>query len=258
MSLMKSVKNLGQSSTEIKTRSATNDDEVNGATGSLMNELSVLTYSPRTLREITQVIRKRLSGNYRKSSHTNAVHILKTLTLVSYLINNGSNEFVAWVRSYSYLIDTLKEFSISSRGNETMAVQIRSLATNLSGLLRDDLLLRQRRSDVTLFRSSISTPGRKSTDNSHLKMAPGGVAIRRSNENHTRSLDLKRWCAPSPLKHTIEPFQERTEVLGPLREEEPVDKENTVTTSYRDDKFNDEGIYTRRGVTRRLPNRILL
>ncbi|SCU93421.1 LADA_0G03004g1_1 [Lachancea dasiensis] len=263
MSLLKTVKNLGQTPTEIKIKDATNDDENSGATGSLMNELSVLTFSPRTLREITQVIKKRLSGNYRKSSHTNAVHILKTLTLVSYLLNNGSNDFVAWVRSYSYLIDTLREFSVNSRGRETMAAQIRNLASSLSELLRDDELLKQHRSDVTLFRSSISTPGRKSTDNSHLRVSPGnsgsaGVVPRAGGGGRTRSLDLNQPPVSSPLKNAIESINPSKAVLGPLREEDSLYKENPATSSYDMCKWDDETVaYRRNGVTRRSSNRVI-
>ncbi|CEP60562.1 Ent4p LALA0_S01e13762g [Lachancea lanzarotensis] len=256
MSILKSVKTLGQTSTEIKVREATDDNQYTGATGSLMSELSVLTYSPKTLREITQVIRKRLSGNYRKSSQVNAIHILKTLTLVSYLINSGSNEFISWVRSYAYLVNTLKEFTIGSRGNETMASQIRRLAFSLSELLRDDELLRKRRSDITLFRSSISTPGRKSTDNSHLRLVSGNTDAR-THENHKRSLDSSRWHGESSHRQPMDPV-----VLGPVREEENFDWGGTLTTGFRDDKREDElsnaSAYKRRGVTRRLSNRFLL
>ncbi|CUS23007.1 LAQU0S07e05204g1_1 [Lachancea quebecensis] len=251
MSLLRTVRSFGQSQTEIKTKDATNDDEYSGATGSLMNEISVLTYSPRTLREISAVIRKRLSGNNRKSSHKNAVHILKTLTLTAYLINNGSNEFVAWIRSYVYLIDSLKEFTIGSRGQERMAKQIRSLASTLSVILRDDELLRQRRSDVTLFRSSISTPGRKSTDNSHLRLTPlSNRADDLRNTRPTRSLDVG--SRPYP-RHSSDRARARV-ALDPLDEEEALDKENMCTSVRSEQKLHEEGLFKRRGVTRLASN----
>ncbi|SCU84862.1 LAFA_0D12464g1_1 [Lachancea sp. 'fantastica'] len=261
MSIFKSVKTLGQTSTEIKVREATDDNELNGATGSLMSELSVLTYSPKTLREITQVVRKRLSGNYRKSSHANAIHILKTLTLVSYLINNGSDEFVSWIRSYAYLVNTLREFTMGSRGNEAAAQQIQRLAFSISELLRDDELLRQRRSDVTLFRSSISTPGRKSTDNSHLRMVAGNTDAR-TYGNHTRSLDLSRWHGESGRRQPIDSNKGPTVVLRPVREEENFDWDTTLSTGFEDDRREEElskaSAYKRRGITRRLSNRFIL
>ncbi|SCV04244.1 LAME_0H16908g1_1 [Lachancea meyersii CBS 8951] len=261
MSILRNVKTWGQTSTEIKVKEATNDNEQRGATGSLMNELSVLTYSPKTLREITQVVRRRLSGNYRKSSHKNAVHMLKTLTLILYLVNSGSNDFVAWIRSYAYLVNTLKEFTIGNSGSETTAAQIRSLASSLSELLRDDELLRRRRSEVTLFRSSISTPGRKSTDNSHLKPL-AVIAVSGRSAEHTRSLDLSRRRVEAGTKREGDQTQNRTVVLGPLREEENYDWDGSLTTSFHDGKHKDDltsvSEYKRRGVTRRLSNRFLL
>lgn len=246
MSLLKTVRNIGQSSTEVKTRNATNDDEHNGATGSLMNELSVLTYSPRTLREITQVIRKRLSGNSRMSSHKNAVHLLKTLTLIAYLINNGSDEFVVWIRSYLYLIDTLKEFNGGSRTKERMASQIRNLASSLAAILRDEELLRQRRSDVTLFRSSISTPGRKSTDNSHLKLTPLSNRVDVSHDiRATRSMEVSNRLT---MRQSLD-LNHTKIALDPLTEED-LEKENVPASSYYDQQQHPDGVYRRRGITR--------
>ncbi|SCW01104.1 LAFE_0D05160g1_1 [Lachancea fermentati] len=242
MSLFKSVRTIGQSQTEIKVRKATDDDESSGATGTLMSELSVLTYSPKTLREITQVIRKRLNGNYRKSSHKNAVHMLKTLTLISYLVNNGSNEFVAWIRAYAYLVDTLKEFDVSDRGDAQMAEQIRILSAKLSTILRDDELLKQRRNDLTQFRSSISTPGRKSTDNSHLKVQHPNKLPQREAIRGTRSLEISR-TPRYGVDHQALPL-----TLDPLAEEESVDKENNDAVFFH--PRDENGEFRRRGVTR--------
>lgn len=169
MPLLDSVKSFVQSTTELKVRQATDESENSGATGTLMNEISVLTYSPKTLKEIVQVIRKRLTGNGRKTSHKNCIHLVKTLTLISYLLNNGSNEFIAWVRSSIFIIECLRNFQTQDRADEKICRQIRLISNDLCLLIRDDALLEQRRKEVGVFRSSISTPGRKSTDNSHLK-----------------------------------------------------------------------------------------
>lgn len=169
MPLLDSVKSFVQSPTELKVKQATDENESSGATGTLMNEISVLTYSPKTLKEIVQVIRKRLTGHGRKSSHKNCIHIVKTLTLVAYLMNNGSNDFVAWVRRNSFIVECLRNFEIQDPNDEKVGKQIRLMADDLCTLIKDDDLLEQRRKDVIQFRSSISSPGRKSTDNSHLK-----------------------------------------------------------------------------------------
>lgn len=258
MSFIRSVRNMGQSTTEVKVKKATDDDEYSGATGALMNEISVLTYSTKTLREITQVIHRRLSGNYRKSSHRNAVHTLKTLTLISYLINNGSNDFVSWIRQYAYLVDTLREFNVSADKDRKMAEQVRMLSIKLSKLLKDDLMLQERRRELTQFRSSISTPGRKSTDNSHLKVHhPNKPNHHNTHSNgyydyvakrNTKSLDIK-----GTPRHSLG-NQPRKFPLGPLTEEEDVEKENNATDSNAAYESQHERFYKRRGITRLVSN----
>lgn len=169
MSLMHTFKGFLLSPTELKVRQATDDNELAGATGTLMNEISVLTYSKKTLKDVIQVIRKRLSGVNKRNSHRTCLHVLKTLTLVSYLLNNGSNDFIAWLKSSKYVIEYLSSFEAQSSSDEPMVNQIRFLCNDIITLLEDEELLEKRRRDVIQFRSSISSPGRKSTDNSHIK-----------------------------------------------------------------------------------------
>ncbi|CAI4045598.1 Ent4p SKDI_12G0210 [Saccharomyces kudriavzevii IFO 1802] len=171
MPLLDTFKSFIQSPTESKVKQATSEDETSGATGTLMNEISILTYSPKTVREIIQVIRKRLLlGQNRRNSHRNCIQVMKTLTLVSYLMNNGSNEFIKWLKGNMILIEILENFHIQDVRDERKREEIRKLSRNLLELLQDDGLLEKQRKDVIQFRSSISTPGRKSTDNSHLKL----------------------------------------------------------------------------------------
>lgn len=166
---METVRGFMLSTTELKVRQATDDNEMAGATGTLMNEISVLTYSKKTLKDVIQVIRKRLSGINKKNNHKNCLHVLKTLTLVSYLLNNGSNDFIAWLKSTKYVIEYLANFEAQADSDEPMVKQIRFLCTDICTLLEDEELLEKRRRDIIQFRSSISSPGRKSTDNSHIK-----------------------------------------------------------------------------------------
>lgn len=175
-SLLNNVKNLVHSPTEIKVRQATNENENFGATGTLMNEISVLTYSPRTLKEIIPIVRKRLllGCNKKSVSHKNCIMLVKTLTLVSYLLNNGSNDFIRWSMSNIDIFQTLRRLPQSAVDLETdgrLYAQIIGLARDITQLVQNPELLEQRRHDVVQFRSSISSPGRKSTDNSHLLAA---------------------------------------------------------------------------------------
>lgn len=184
MPLLDSVRTLVLSPTELKVRQATDESESSGATGTLMNEISVLTYSPKTLKEIVQVVRKRLAAHGRRNTHKNCIHLVKTLTLITYLMNNGSNDFIAWVRGNMPLIDSLRDFEAQDRNDEKIGQQIRAMSQDLYTLIKDDNLLESRRAEVIQFRSSISSPGRKSTDNSHLRKWSSGSRTSADRAKH--------------------------------------------------------------------------
>ncbi|CCK72366.1 Ent4p KNAG_0J02870 [Huiozyma naganishii CBS 8797] len=178
MPLFDSVRNFVNSTTELKVKQATDDSEVlSSSTGTVMNEISVLTYSPKTLKEIQSVLRKRfhlMSTLPRKVLHRSCLIVLKTLTLILFLLNNGSNAFVSWIKSNVGAFEPLQnvpitEFSFTDKADLPMYEQIRQSASDILQLIGDDNLLEERRRDVIQFRSSISSPGRKSTDNSHLQ-----------------------------------------------------------------------------------------
>lgn len=214
MSLFASVRNLVQSPTEIKVRQATDDNDTIGATGTLMNEISILTYSPKTLKEIVQVIKKRLHNfigfhDNKKLTHKNCIMVLKTVTLISYLLNNGSNQFVEWLKNNQTVFKTLQLFYKDDQ-DANLCDQIRNISTDIYGLLQDDDLLENRRTDVIQFRSSISSPGRKSTDNSHLKQNDPSL---KSNISH--SFELNRRISSSTRPYVPSRFS-----LDPLTEED--------------------------------------
>lgn len=227
MALFNTVKNFVNSSTEIKVKDITDDTEnsmSNGNGGTIMNEISVLTYSPKTLKEFISVLRKRLQiALYltKRFSHKNCVITVKTLTLISYLLNNGSNEFIAWLKSTSnHIFDHLNTVEIDETQINKMDwniwTQIKHLSNNILLLLNDPDLLEKRRQNVIEFRSSISSPGRKSTDNSHLtrfsneRNSRDGI-IRGSNMNlnGSRSLDVgRRQQQKDTIMYTIDDANE--------------------------------------------------
>ncbi|CCH62013.1 hypothetical protein TBLA_0G00650 [Henningerozyma blattae CBS 6284] len=196
MAIFESVRNFVQSPTELKVRTATDDNENSGATGTLMNEISVLTYSTKTNKEIVTVLKKRLTGYGKKSSHRNCIHIIKTLTLIAYLMNNGSLEFIRWINENQLLFEVMKNFEVSDTiHDEKFAIQIRDLSERILELINNRELLEQKRNEVDEFRSSISSPGRKSTDNSHIRKSTDSL-IRKSlgerSTNFRSSLDEMR------------------------------------------------------------------
>ena len=89
--------------------------------------------------------------------------------------------------------------------DDKMGPEIKSIAADLMELIQDDDLLEERRKDVVQFRSSISSPGRKSTDNSHLKniMSPGENVVRSHSTSDRREDGIDRMLRPlSPDLHT--------------------------------------------------------
>ncbi|CAB4252998.1 similar to Saccharomyces cerevisiae YLL038C ENT4 Protein of unknown function, contains an N- terminal epsin-like domain [Maudiozyma barnettii] len=248
---LSSVKNFVQSPTELKVKQATDEDENFGATATLMNEISVLTYSSKTLKEIIPIIKKKLLLGYNKRiiNHKNSIMLLKTLTLVSYLMNNGSNDFVRWIKSNIDVFVHLNKLSLNvtdKKNDAGIVTQIVATSKDITLLINDDDLLEKRRRDVVQFRSSISSPGRKSTDNSHLKSIEltrigsenkysnndpnkvnnsssinlGSPRILQSSplQRNSHSLDLR--ISSNPLRNTGE--YSRTS-LGPVREEDTGD-----------------------------------
>lgn len=244
--LLSSVKNFVTSPTELKVKQATDEDENFGATATLMNEISVLTYSPKTLKEIIPIIKKKILLGYNKRiiNHKNCIMLLKTLTLVSYLMNNGSDDFVSWVKTNIDVFTHLNKLSpnVADKKNDSgIMTQIIATSKDITLLINDDELLEKRRHDVVQFRSSISSPGRKSTDNSHLRsieltrvgsdkynvngqqnkiVGAGSPRLPQSSplQRSSHSLDLR--VSSNPLRNTGEYSRSS---LGPVREEDTGD-----------------------------------
>ena len=259
MPLFNTVKNFVNSSTEIKVKDITDDREnsmSNGNAGTLMNEISVLTYSPKTLKEIISVLKKRLQVALyltKRFSHKNCVIVVKTLTLISYLLNNGSDEFIEWLNSTSnYIFDHLRTVEIDERQiNKTdmkIWLQIRNLSQNISLLLNDPNLLEKRRQNVIEFRSSISFPGRKSTDNSHLTRYSSERLSRNNSNMNTygsKSLDVNRRQYDNSMMYTIadegeeEEEEEEEEEREKEQEEEEEEESNNRFINFRLNRHRD-------------------
>ncbi|AMD21025.1 HEL256Cp [Eremothecium sinecaudum] len=168
MPLLDAVKNLGTSSTVAKVKTATDENRNAGVSTSLITQICVLTYTPNTLREIIQLLRKRLINNSKKNSHKSTVRLLKTITLITFLVSNGSEEFVSWLKESLVLIESLQTFSTTDKNDQKMIEHIQTLSKKLCSVLKDPNLLAKRKEDLNMFKLSISTPGRKSTDSVHL------------------------------------------------------------------------------------------
>ncbi|XP_039770006.1 ENTH domain-containing protein 1 isoform X2 [Ornithorhynchus anatinus] len=106
MALKRQVKNFvkNYSEAEIKVREATSNDPW-GPSSSLMLEISDLTFSGGSLSEIMNMLWQRLNDHGR-----NWRHVYKSLTLMDYLIKNGSKKVIQHCRECFFNIQTLKDF----------------------------------------------------------------------------------------------------------------------------------------------------
>uniref|UniRef100_A0A8C9HB16 ENTH domain-containing protein n=1 Tax=Piliocolobus tephrosceles TaxID=591936 RepID=A0A8C9HB16_9PRIM len=106
MAFRRQVKNFvkNYSDAEIKVREATSNDPW-GPSSSLMLDISDLTFNTISLSEIMNMLWHRLNDHGK-----NWRHVYKSLTLMDYLIKNGSKKVVQHCREGFCNLQTLKDF----------------------------------------------------------------------------------------------------------------------------------------------------
>lgn len=106
MAFRRQVKNFvkNYSDAEIKVREATSNDPW-GPSSSLMLDISDLTFNTISLSEIMNMIWQRLNDHGK-----NWRHVYKSLTLMDYLIKNGSKKVIQHCREGFCNLQTLKDF----------------------------------------------------------------------------------------------------------------------------------------------------
>ncbi|CEP23257.1 epn2 [Cyberlindnera jadinii] len=197
--LVRKLRSINNSQTEIKIKSATSNDSF-GPTTQELNELALLTHNDKPLRDITVILAKRLNDNSR-----NWRHVLKSLTVIQYCLVTGSTGFVNWMKSNQYLISTLKEFQL--KDHDEIAHQIRQKSRTITMLLKDPALLEEKRTKFHSFRSSMSRPSVDVRNSLDLNRAgnfhdtDGAISLEGMNGNDTivheitkraHSLDMSR------------------------------------------------------------------
>ncbi|XP_010610884.1 ENTH domain-containing protein 1 isoform X3 [Fukomys damarensis] len=106
MAFRRQVKNFvkNYSDAEMKVREATSNDPW-GPSSSLMLEISDLTFNTISLSEIMNMLWQRLSDHGK-----NWRHVYKSLTLMDYLIKNGSKKVIQHCREGFFNLQMLKDF----------------------------------------------------------------------------------------------------------------------------------------------------
>ncbi|XP_077590973.1 epsin-3 isoform X1 [Stigmatopora nigra] len=148
-SLRRQMKNVVNNYTEAekKVREATSNDPW-GASGSLMAEISDLTYNVVAFPEVMGMIWRRLNDHGK-----NWRHVYKALNLMDYLIKTGSDRVAQECRDNIYSIQTLRDFQYVDRDGQDQGIHIREKAKKLVLLLKDAEKLKKERTQALKTKS---------------------------------------------------------------------------------------------------------
>ena len=139
--VLRSAKNVmrGYSSVQVLVRDATSND--NRPTNIYeLEDIASHTYDTVDFYEIMDMLDKRLNdkGKYWK-------HIVKSLTVLDYLVRFGSENCVMWCKENLYAIKTLREFRYLDDSGIDQGHIVRVKARELCALVEDDERLREER-----------------------------------------------------------------------------------------------------------------
>ncbi|XP_058046401.1 ENTH domain-containing protein 1 [Ahaetulla prasina] len=152
MALRRHVKNLvkNYSEAEIKVREATSNDPW-GPSSSLMLEISDLTYNTISLCEIMNMIWHRMNDHGK-----NWRHVYKSLTLLDYLIKNGSKKVIQHCQEGFFNIQILKDFHHLDEAGKDQGFHVREKAKQVLAILKDEQLMHNEREIARRTRRRIS------------------------------------------------------------------------------------------------------
>ena len=101
---------------------------------------SPLTPDSHELFEVMDMLDRRLNDKGK-----NWRHVMKALTVLDFIIHNGSENVVLWCKDNLYVIKTLREFQYIDEEGRDQGANIRTKAKDLSSLLMNDERLREER-----------------------------------------------------------------------------------------------------------------
>ncbi|KAM5175085.1 LOW QUALITY PROTEIN: ENTH domain-containing protein 1 [Callospermophilus lateralis] len=141
MAFRRQMKNFmkNYSDAEIKVREATSNDPW-GPSSSLMLDISDLTFNTISLSEIMNMLWQRLSDHGK-----NWRHVYKSLTLMDYLIKNGSKKVIHHCREGFCNLHMLKDFQHIDEAGKDQGYHIREKSKQVITLLMDEQMLYKER-----------------------------------------------------------------------------------------------------------------
>ncbi|KAM6162608.1 ENTH domain-containing protein 1 [Erethizon dorsatum] len=196
MAFRRQVKNFvkNYSDAEIKVREATSNDPW-GPSSSLMLDISDLTFNTISLSEIMNMLWQRLSDHGK-----NWRHVYKSLTLMDYLIKNGSKKVIQHCREGFFNLQKLKDFQHIDEAGKDQGYYIREKSKQVITLLMDEQLLCKEREVACRARQrtsySMTFPKRiPGTGNSPTACASAPTPEIPASEKKHKLLKVARLCS---------------------------------------------------------------
>jgi hypothetical protein len=166
MTFLRSIRSLN-SSTELQIKNATSSDPLGPYNNDLV-QLSMLTYSSKLLSIIESVLEKQLR-KYSPSSMASLkfnnekgwLILLKSLTVVMYLLQNGSPEFVYWLKSCAPLVITPIHRAFLHSKTRMYKDPIKFKVDTIYKYCNDENELQKLRANIHVYREDMTIPGVK-------------------------------------------------------------------------------------------------
>ncbi|KAG8565024.1 hypothetical protein GDO81_012673, partial [Engystomops pustulosus] len=180
-SLRRQVKNIvhNYSDAEVKVREATSNDPW-GPSTTLMAEIAQMTHSAE-YPEVMMMVWRRLND-----SGKNWRHVYKGLSLLDYLIKNGSNKVVQECNENLIAVQTLKDFQFIDKDGKDHGINVREKAKQIVSLLKDEERIKEERAQAQTTRRRMSQVT-AAIDSSHrLRYNEGSVSALSPELEHAR------------------------------------------------------------------------
>ncbi|XP_060574552.1 clathrin interactor 1-like isoform X7 [Ruditapes philippinarum] len=131
---------MNYSEVETKVREATND-EAWGPHGQICSEIAQYTFTYEHFPEVMGMLWKRMFHDNKKSWR----RTYKSLTLLTYLIRNGSERVVTAAREHLYDLRSLENYTFTDDLGKDQGLNVRHKAKDIVELIQNDERLREER-----------------------------------------------------------------------------------------------------------------
>ncbi|XP_024357809.1 uncharacterized protein [Physcomitrium patens] len=131
---------------EVKILEATSNEPW-GPHGTIMGDIAQATRNHNDYQMIMTVLYKRLNDTGR-----NWRHVYKALTVLEYLVANGSERVIDELQEHTYQIQTLCEFQYLEQSGKDQGINVRKKAQTLVALIKDKDKIREVRSKAAANR----------------------------------------------------------------------------------------------------------